>query len=78
MENITPTQTLDCRELSCPMPTLETKKAIAGLASGEILEVLGTDPGTKNDIKKFVEKSGHQFLGFSDEDGHTRYLIKKG
>lgn len=78
MENVTPDQTLDCRGLSCPMPTLKTKKAIAGIGSGQVLEVLGTDPGTKNDIKKFVEKSGHQFLGFEDAEGHTKYYIKKG
>lgn len=78
MKKNLPDQTLDCRGMSCPTPTLKTQKALAGLASGEVLEMLGTDSGTKKDIKKFVEKSGHQFLGFKDEPEYTRYLIRKG
>lgn len=79
MSDVTPDQTLDCRGLSCPMPTLKTKKAIAGLKSGDILEIMGTDPGTKNDMQKFVEKGGHAFLGMTDDpQGFTRYYIKKG
>jgi len=36
--------TLDARGLNCPLPILRTKKAIAALASGEILEVTSTPP----------------------------------
>jgi len=77
--DITATETLDCRGLSCPMPTLKTKKALAKLKSGDVLEVLGTDPGTKNDMEKMASKSGDEFLGMEDDDGgFTRYFIKKG
>ncbi len=72
-------ETLDLRGLSCPMPMLKTKKKLKGMAKGQILEVWGTDPGSKNDIPNFVKKSGDELLAMEDHpDGYTRYLIKKG
>lgn len=70
-------EVLDLKGLSCPMPMLKTKKALQNLKSGQILEVWGTDPGTKNEMPKMCEKEGHEFLGMIDEPGYTRYFIKK-
>ena len=36
---------LDARGLNCPLPILKAKKALAEMASGEILRVIATDPG---------------------------------
>jgi tRNA 2-thiouridine synthesizing protein A len=70
---------LDARGLSCPMPMLKTKKTLQGMKSGQILEVLGTDPGSKNDIPSFCKKGGHELLGYADlPEGYTRFLIKRG
>jgi tRNA 2-thiouridine synthesizing protein A len=70
---------LDARGLSCPMPMLKTKKTLQGMKSGQVLEVLGTDPGSKNDIPAFCKKGGHEFLGCADlPEGYTRFLIKRG
>jgi tRNA 2-thiouridine synthesizing protein A len=61
------------------MPLLKTKKTLKGMKSGEILEILGSDPGSKNDIPEFGNKGGNEFLGYVDEsEGITRYFIKKG
>jgi len=35
---------VDARGLSCPLPIVKTALAIRGLASGDLLEVLATDP----------------------------------
>lgn len=70
---------LDTRGLTCPMPLLKTKKTLKGMKSGEILEILGSDPGSKKDIPDFGNKGGNEFLGYMDEsEGITRYFIKKG
>ncbi|MFO7601303.1 MAG: sulfurtransferase TusA family protein [Candidatus Desulfacyla sp.] len=74
--DITPDETLDCRGLSCPMPLLKTKKAVGKMTSGQIIEILGTDPGTKNDLPGFAKKAGHDYLGEKDDDGFTRFYIK--
>ena len=70
---------VDTSGLSCPMPLLKTKKAMKELSSGQVLQVIGTDPGSKNDIPEFGNKDGNEFLGMQDtDDGKTNYYIKKG
>ncbi len=78
LKDIKADEVLDCKGLSCPMPLLKTKKAIQKLKSGQILEVLGTDPGTKTDLPAWCQKAGHEFLGVIEEAGYNRYFIKKG
>jgi len=78
-ETIQSDETLDLRGLSCPMPLLKTKKALKGLKPGQILEVWGSDPGSKNDIPDFCKKGGNDLLDLLDApEGYTRYFIKKG
>ena len=76
VDQIQPDQTLDCKGLSCPMPLLKTKKAIAKMPSGQILEVLSTDPGTRNDLPSFAERSGHEYLGEKEDQGFVRFYLK--
>lgn len=79
LENIQPDSVLDTRGLTCPMPLLKTKKALKSMASGKILEILGTDPGSQKDIPEFGNKGKNEFIGMVDaSEGHTRYFIKKG
>jgi tRNA 2-thiouridine synthesizing protein A len=48
------------------------------LNSGEVLEMLGTDPGTKSDMPNWCEKTGNTLLEQSELDGGvTRMLIQK-
>lgn len=72
------TLTLDAKGLSCPMPLLRTKKEIGKLKSGEILEVLGTDPGSRNDMPGWCEMSGHTYLGERESKGCIHFFIMKG
>ena len=76
MADFTPNETLDCRGLSCPMPILKTKKTINAMKSGQILEILGTDPGTKNDLPAFAKRGGHEYLGEKQDEGFSRFYIK--
>ena len=76
MADFTPNETLDCRGLSCPMPILKTKKTINAMKSGQILEILGTDPGTKNDLPAFARRGGHEYLGEKQDEGFSRFYIK--
>jgi len=70
-------QTVDARGTSCPGPLLAAKKAVGEIESGEILEVLSSDEGTKNDIPKWCEKMEHEFLGIIEEDSYFRLFLKK-
>jgi len=71
-------ETLDCKGLSCPMPMMKLAKAMKKLNSGEVLEMLGTDPGTKSDLPNWCEKTGNILLEQSELDGGViRMLIQK-
>jgi TusA-related sulfurtransferase len=48
--------------LNCPLPVLRVKKALAHLASKEILEVIVTDPHAPNDLAAFCHQTGHILL----------------
>jgi len=75
-DHIKADETLDCRGLACPMPILKTKKTIGNMKSGQIIEILSTDAGTKNDLPAFAERTGHEYLGEREAEGFTSYYIK--
>ncbi|MCL5022705.1 MAG: sulfurtransferase TusA family protein [Nitrospirae bacterium] len=68
---------LDVRGLTCPMPVLKTKKAIDGIGSGQILEVIATDPASKADIPALLGRLGHELLEATEKNGVFSFLIKK-
>jgi tRNA 2-thiouridine synthesizing protein A len=53
---------LDTRGLNCPLPILKAKKALADMASGEVLKVLATDPGSVRDFQAFSRQTGNELL----------------
>src|SRR5207249_7952287 len=44
------THELDVKGLQCPMPIVKTAKAMKELASGEVIRVFATDPGSVKDF----------------------------
>ena len=68
---------VDARGTACPGPLLAAKKAISGLDSGGIMEVLTADEGSKRDIPKWAKKKGHEYLGDLEKDGYYRMFLKK-
>jgi len=71
-----PTQTLDTSGLNCPLPILKTKKALKGMAAGETLQLLATDPGSVADIAAFCKQTGNDLLESAEEGGTYSFLIK--
>lgn len=71
-------QTLDCKGLSCPMPIIKLSKTMKKLKTGELLEMLGTDPGSKTDVPAWCEKTGNEFIELQEENGAFKFYIKKG
>ncbi|MBC8207730.1 MAG: sulfurtransferase TusA family protein [Desulfobulbaceae bacterium] len=77
-DGLTAAATLDAKGLSCPMPLLRTKKEIGKLKAGEILQIDGTDPGSRNDIPGWCSRAGHEYLGEKEESGYISFFVKKG
>ena len=78
LNNLTLAKSVDARGTACPGPLLEAKKAIGTINSGEIMEVLSADEGTKKDVPKWAGKKGHEYLGVIEESGFFRIFLKKG
>ncbi|MBS4211102.1 MULTISPECIES: sulfurtransferase TusA family protein [Neobacillus] len=72
------TKVLDAKGLACPMPIVKTKKAMNELESGQVLEILTTDKGAKNDLTAWAKSGGHEVLNFEEENGVLKFWIKKG
>jgi tRNA 2-thiouridine synthesizing protein A len=53
---------LDTRGLNCPLPILKAKKALAEMVSGELLQVVSTDPGSVRDFQAFSRQTGNELV----------------
>jgi TusA-related sulfurtransferase len=53
---------LDTRGLHCPLPILKAKKALADMASGELLQVVSTDPHSVRDVQAFAKPTGNELV----------------
>ncbi len=67
MDNIKPDRTVDAKGLECPMPLLKAKKEIDAMESGQVLEIIGTDEGSKIDLPGWCDRVGHSYLGVKEE-----------
>ena len=70
-------QTLDARGLNCPLPILRTKKAIAQIETGQVLEMTATDPGSLKDIESFCAQTGNELLASSQQGSDFVFQIRK-
>jgi tRNA 2-thiouridine synthesizing protein A len=68
---------VDARGLACPMPIVKTAQAIATLASGELLEVLATDPGSTKDFVAWARTTGHELVEQSVDGGTYRFVVRR-
>lgn len=70
-------QTLDAKGLNCPMPIVKTAVAMKGLTSGELLEVLATDPGSTKDFAAWSKSTGNEIVEQSADGGVYRFVLRK-
>lgn len=68
---------LDARGLNCPLPILRTKKSMNGMAAGEVLKVVATDPGSVKDMEAYAKQTGNEIVGTSESSGEFTFYIKK-
>lgn len=71
------TVTLDCANLSCPLPILRLSKAINAAASGATIEMVATDPGSVKDVQAWANQTGHNLLESRQEAGRFTFVVRK-
>jgi tRNA 2-thiouridine synthesizing protein A len=69
--------TFDLRGLKCPLPVLRTRKALAGMAPGDVLVVSCTDPLAGIDIPALLRETGDTLEETRNEAPVLTFRIRK-
>jgi tRNA 2-thiouridine synthesizing protein A len=70
-------QLLDTRGLSCPLPVLKARKRLMGMAPGERLRILATDPKAPGDFRLYCAESGHRLIEERQEGQAFVLLVER-
>lgn len=68
---------VDCVGETCPVPLVETRKALRKAEPGDIVEVVGTHPASKKEIPMAVKALGLELVEMSEEGDTWRIRIRK-
>ena len=68
---------LDLKGLSCPMPILKLTKHVKGMDKGQVVKMIGTDPGSVDDVPKWVKRKKHELITQEEVDGNYIFYIRK-
>lgn len=70
-------QEVDARGLNCPLPILRAKKALAGMASGQLLRVVATDTGSLRDFQAFAKQTGNELVEQRTEGAVFIHVLRR-
>jgi tRNA 2-thiouridine synthesizing protein A len=59
------------------MPIVKTAQAIKSIASGELVEVLATDPGSVKDFAAWSRTTGNELIEQSSDGGVFRFVLRR-
>lgn len=76
-EEIVFAKELDLRGLQCPMPMVRVSKEIVGVAVGEVLKAVATDPAAKADISAWARLASQEVVRIDEVDGELVFYIRR-
>ena len=68
---------VDCTGETCPVPLVETRKALRKATPGDIVEVIGTHPSSKKEIPMAVKALGLELIDVQEKDGVWKIKIRR-
>jgi tRNA 2-thiouridine synthesizing protein A len=68
---------IDAQFQKSPLPVLRAARALRGMAAGEKLRILATDPGAVVDFREFCKSTGHALIATSEIRGVFSFSIKR-
>jgi len=68
---------VDVRGETCPIPLVETRKALRKASPGDIVEVIGTHPASKKEIPMAVKALGLELMDVREEGEMWRIRIRR-
>lgn len=70
-------QVVDCTGLACPLPVAKTAQAMKDLATGQVLELLATDPGVEPDMRAWARRTGNELIGITKQGDVFHVLVRR-
>ena len=67
---------VDASGLSCPLPILKAAQAIKTVASGELIEIVATDPGSVKDFGAWAKSTGNDLVEQDASGGKFRFVLR--
>jgi TusA-related sulfurtransferase len=68
---------VDCRGETCPVPLVETRKALRRAEEGDIVEVIGTHPASRKEIPMAVKALGLELIDVQEEGELWKIRIRR-
>ncbi len=68
---------VDACGLICPLPVLQARKRLNGMAPGQVLRLLTTDPAAAVDVPHFCAQAGHVLLAEGRDGAAQVWLIRR-
>jgi tRNA 2-thiouridine synthesizing protein A len=68
---------LDARGLNCPLPILKAKKTLQDMASGQLLKVVATDPGSMRDFQAFAKQTGNELVRQDSAGAEFIHILRR-
>lgn len=69
---------LDVSGHKCPLPVLRLRRMMENVGTGELIELIATDPMTLIDIPNYCREAGHSLENVTEGAEYILYLVKKG
>jgi len=68
---------VDCIGQNCPVPLVETRKAIRKASEGDVIQVTGTHPSSRKEIPMAAEAMGLEVLDIKEDGDRWTIRIKR-
>jgi TusA-related sulfurtransferase len=68
---------VDCRGETCPVPLVEVRKALRKASPGDLIQVVGTHPASKEEIPMAVRALGLDLVSVEGEPDDWKICIRR-
>ncbi|MGD0169239.1 MAG: sulfurtransferase TusA family protein [Smithella sp.] len=70
-------KSIDCFGLMCPMPIIKTAQTVKEMKIGQVLEIIATDKGIKQDMPAWCKTTGNECMFIEDKGEEIKVYVKK-
>jgi tRNA 2-thiouridine synthesizing protein A len=68
---------VDACGLSCPLPILKAAQGMKTVQSGDLIEVIATDPGSVKDFAAWAGSTGNTMVEQDSANGKFRFVLRR-